>query len=73
MKISELIERLEEIKKEHGDINVAIQYRDSGGDYWGCDADLRFSIADAVSADMTVKRDGHIVTENQEILNVLIL
>lgn len=72
MKISELIERLEEIKKEHGDVNVVVvQYRDDGGDYWGCDEDLRFEIADAV--DVIGNRDEHIGTESQENLYVLTL
>ena len=35
MKISKLIERLEEIKAKEGDIQVSVQYRDDGGSYSG--------------------------------------
>jgi len=73
MKIADLIEKLEELKKEHGNLNVVVQYRDENGYYWGCDADLRFAVATSVSADMTVKRDGHIVKERRDILNALTL
>ena len=37
MTIEELIAELEEIKKEHGNIEVKIQYRDDGGAYCGYD------------------------------------
>lgn len=37
MKISELIEYLEETKKENGDIEVKIKYRDDGGEWPGYD------------------------------------
>jgi hypothetical protein len=39
MKISELIEKLNQLKSEHGDINVALKYNH---EYWG-------SIYDAVN------------------------
>ena len=37
MTIEELIAKLEEIKKEHGNIEVKVQYRDDGGVYYGYD------------------------------------
>ena len=37
MTIDELIAELEEIKKEHGNIEVKIQYRDDCGVYCGYD------------------------------------
>lgn len=37
MTIEELIAELEEIKKEHGNIEVKIQYRDDCGVYCGYD------------------------------------
>ena len=37
MTIEELITKLEEIKKEHGNIEVKVQYRDDGGVYCGYD------------------------------------
>ena len=44
MTIEELIVELEKIKKEHGNIEVRVQYRDAGGDYWGNDEDIRLEI-----------------------------
>ena len=38
MRIEELIAKLEEIKKEHGNIEVKVQYRDDGA-YCGYDDD----------------------------------
>lgn len=35
MTIDELIEKLEEIKAKEGNIDVYVQYRDDGGEYWG--------------------------------------
>lgn len=35
MKISELIEKLNKVKSERGDIEVYIQNGDDGGDYYG--------------------------------------
>ena len=40
MTIEELIAELEEIKKEHGNIEVKVQYRDDGGYYCGYDDDV---------------------------------
>ena len=44
MTIEELITELEEIKKEHGNIEVRVQYRDDGGYYCGSDEDLELSV-----------------------------
>lgn len=44
MTIDELITELEEIKKEHGNIEVRVQYRDDGGYYCGSDEDLELSV-----------------------------
>lgn len=44
MTIEELIAELEEIKKEHGNIEVKIQYRDDGGVYCGYDDDVLLSV-----------------------------
>ena len=44
MTIEELIVELEEIKKEHGNIEVKIQYRDDGGVYCGYDDDVLLSV-----------------------------
>ena len=44
MTIEELIAELEEIKKEHGNIEVKIQYRDDGGAYCGYDDDVLLSV-----------------------------
>ena len=44
MTIEELITELEEIKKEHGNIEVKIQYRDDDGYYWGYDDDVLLSV-----------------------------
>jgi len=37
MRIDDLIRELQEIKKKHGNIEVQVQYRDDGGDYYGTD------------------------------------
>ena len=44
MTIEELITELEEIKKEHGNIEVKVQYRDDGGFYCGSDYQLVLSV-----------------------------
>lgn len=42
MKICELINKLNELKNQYGeDINVMVQYRDDGGDYYGADEEIR--------------------------------
>ena len=44
MTIEELITELEEIKKEHGNIEVKIQYRDDGDFYCGYDDEVLLSV-----------------------------
>ena len=44
MTIEELITELEEIKKEHGNIEVKIQYRDDGDYYCGYDDEVLLSV-----------------------------
>ena len=44
MTIEELIAKLEEIKKEHGNIEVKVQYRDDGGAYCGSDEEILLSV-----------------------------
>ena len=43
MRIEELIAKLEEIKKEHWNIEVKVQYRDDGGAYCGYDDQILLS------------------------------
>lgn len=47
--ITDLIEQLQKIKKEHGDIKVAVQYRDEGGYYHGFDVELDLSVEECKS------------------------
>ena len=44
MTIEELIAKLEEIKKERGNIEVKVQYRDDGGAYCGYDDQVLLSV-----------------------------
>ena len=44
MTIEELITELEEIKKEHGNIEVKVQYRDDCGVCCGYDDDVLLSV-----------------------------
>ena len=44
MTIEELITELEEIKKEHGNIEVKVQYRDDGGFYCGSNEEIVLSV-----------------------------
>ena len=44
MTIEELIAKLEEIKKERGNIEVKVQYRDDGGVYCGYDDQVLLSV-----------------------------
>lgn len=44
MTIEELIKQLEEIKKEYGNIEVRVQYRDDGGHYFGNDTNIELAI-----------------------------
>lgn len=47
MKLSELINKLETLKEENGDIDVVMQYRDDGGEYGGVDTELYLSVRNA--------------------------
>jgi len=51
MKVSDMIKALQEIKSEHGDIDVVVQYRDDGGCYTGCDAELFMHVEEKVAYD----------------------
>jgi len=44
MKIEDLIKELEKIQKKHGNIEVQVQYRDDGGDYYGTDDEVRLQV-----------------------------
>lgn len=44
MNIEELIKVLEQIKEDHGNIEVRVQYRDEGGDYCGTDDEIKLEI-----------------------------
>ena len=44
MTIEELIAELEQIKKEHGNIEVKVQYRDDGDFYSGSDDQILLSV-----------------------------
>ena len=44
MNISKVIEKLEEIKRWHGDIKVKVQFRDDGGSYDGMDDFIYFNV-----------------------------
>lgn len=44
MTIEELIKALEKIKEDYGNIEVRVQYRDAGGDYWGNDEEVKLEI-----------------------------
>lgn len=54
MKIEDLIRELEKIQKKHGNIEVQVQYRDDGGDYFGTD-EVRLY----VEKDEIVDEDGN--------------
>jgi hypothetical protein len=51
MKISDMIKALQKIESEHGDIDVVVQYRDDGGCYTGCDAELIMQVGKKVEYD----------------------
>ena len=67
MKISELIEILKEIKKEHDDIVVAVQYK-SDDDYSIPDSEIYTS----VKKEITVK-SGESFTEIKKVDRVCVL
>lgn len=49
LSISELIEELEKIKAEHGDIPVEITYRDEGTPYYDSTSEFLFEIKTGVT------------------------
>lgn len=50
MYVSELIKELEMVREEHGeDVMVVVRHRDSGGDYYDYDSDLRLEYGEAGS------------------------
>lgn len=51
MELKDLIEKLQEIYKEHGNIDVAVQYRDDGGCYYGSDDELILSVEEHAYKD----------------------
>lgn len=62
MKICELIDVLAEVKKQHGDIEVVIKYRDGGGEYSGYDTDVYADVCNnlkQVTFYKEVEREGH--------------
>ena len=44
MSLSEVIEKLKAIKKQHGDIQVKVQYRDDSGSFSGEDNEILFAV-----------------------------
>lgn len=44
MSISEVIEKLNAIKKQHGDIQVKVQYRDADSTYSCADDEILFTV-----------------------------
>lgn len=63
MKISELINKLETLKEENGDIDVVMQYRDGGGEYYGVDTELYLSVGNA-----EIYEDGYWVVKKAIVL-----
>lgn len=62
MKISELIGVLTEAKKQHGDIEVVVKYRDDGGEYSGYDTDVYADVCNnlkQVTFYKEVEREEH--------------
>ncbi|MDY5822617.1 MAG: hypothetical protein SPJ83_07535 [Helicobacter sp.] len=62
MKICELIDILTEAKKQYGDIEVVVKYRDDGGEYTGYDTDIYASVHNdlkQVTFYKEVEREGH--------------
>lgn len=64
MKIEDLIKELEKIQKKHGNIEVQVQYRDDGRDYYGTD-EVRLHVEnDIVDFD----KDGEVKEEKTLLL-----
>lgn len=64
MKIEDLIRELEKIQKKHGNIEVQVQYRDDGGDYYGTD-EVRLNIENEI---IDLDKDGDVKEEKTLIL-----
>lgn len=64
MKIEDLIRELEKIQKKHGNIEVQVQYRDDGGDYYGTD-EVRLHIENEI---IDLDKDGDVKEEKTLIL-----
>ena len=56
MKIEDLIKELEKIQKKHGNIEVQVQYRDDGGDYYGTD-EVRLHVENDI---VDLDKDGEV-------------
>ena len=54
MNISELIKRLEEIRREQGEVTVHLQYQDDGGCYQGHTNGIEFFNIDKDCEDKTI-------------------
>lgn len=67
MNIKSLIERLEELRQKHGDdLEVAVGYRDSGGAYYGHDAELTLAVYEDCEADVQSEDGSSIETKRFE-------
>lgn len=64
MKIEDLIKELEKIQKKHGNIEVQVQYRDDGGDYYGTD-EVRLHVENDI---VDLDNDGSIREEKTLLL-----
>jgi len=51
MELKDLIEKLQEIYKVHGNIKVEVQFRDDGGYYYGSDDEIILSVEEHTSKD----------------------
>ena len=56
MEIKELIRELEKIQEEYGNIEVQVQYRDDGGDYFGTD-EVRLHVENDI---IDLDKDGEV-------------
>lgn len=54
MKIEDLIKELQKIQKEHGNINVAVQFRDDSGYYEGTDSLYLYVEEDKTNKEKTL-------------------
>lgn len=66
MYIPEVIEKLKEVMNEHGeDVMVVFAYRDSGGDYYDYDSDLRFEYGEAGSEEDDYRDEVKVLNEEK--------